>query len=378
MKTTLSFLHLADLHIGARFAFLPPELAQLRRQHIKDAFAESVRIAIGKRSESERVEVFLISGDLFDSANPSLVDIAFVQQQLRILQRNNVSTFLISGNHDWYEKGNFWDNEDFPVTRHFTSYDFDIYEDPQLDLTVVGIAFNRKRTSVNHLAQFDYEPQTSRSILLYHGAWQNPSITFTRDYPFKLEDVEKLRINYVALGHYHKMTKLVDEKKTKVCYSGSIEGLDFAVGELGKRFIIRGEIASNGDVAVVPIEMNKMEMECMDYDCTTFSLNHFLNELHKSVSPHRLLKVTLTGVPTVDFLMQMPKIKEELEGQFAYLNFRDETLQLPKDLPEDEQTYLGLFARRIRSSIDQATDPEEKRLLRKALEYGLAATCKSE
>lgn len=373
MSDTISFLHTADFHLGAKFSFLPPVLSKKRRQDIRNNIAAVVDIAIGKKNLDHKVDLLLLSGDVFDSAKPSAADSAFFRFQLERLQKHQVQVFLISGNHDWYEQGNFWDKERFPLTRHFTAYDFELYEDFEKDITIMGMAFDRKRTSINHLADFDFKPQTSRSILLYHGAWENQGIQYTRDYPFRTEDLEKLQANYCALGHYHSLTKVLDQRKKKAYYAGTLEGLDFSAGELGKRFVIRGELDIHGDVSLVPIEINSMEMERLEYDVSTFSQTQLITEIQKRASSFRLLQVILTGIPPVDSLVSLARLQEEFEPQFAFLDIKDETLELPKDLPEQEQTYIGLYAKRMHEHINAASDEKEKKLYKKALQYGLVA-----
>lgn len=377
MSQRVTFVHMADVHIGAKFSYLPPELSKQRREEVKDTFAAMVQLAIGKRSQ-DKVDYVLLSGDIFDSSHPSLPDRIFVQHQLHILRQHDVEVFLISGNHDWYERGNFWDKETFPVTQHFTSYDFEYYEDKQRDTTIIGMGFDRKHTSKNNLSTFNFRSETTHSILLYHGAWQQASLELTRDYPFRTEDIEKLAVNYVALGHYHKFATILDRPQQKACYSGTPEGLDFATAELGKRFVVHGEIATNGEVFVTPIEINAKELQTLEFDCGLFSPTALHQEIQQYASPHRLLRVTLTGVPTVDLLLHLAEIRETFETSFAYLDIRDQTLALPRDLPVHDQTYVGLFTQRMKRAMEEAGNEEEQLLCKKALEYGLAAALSSE
>ena len=190
----MKFLHIADVHIGAKFNYLPPKQAAQRRQDIKDTFAEAVEIACGKGKIADQFDMLLIAGDLFDSSEPSIADTEFVKQQLRKLKKQEIKTYLIAGNHDWYTERNFWEREEIQPTHFFNDYGFDSIIDEELGITIAGISLDRTKSSKHALRDLTFQPETSRSILLYHGAWENFGQEHTKDYPFTTQDVEKIAV----------------------------------------------------------------------------------------------------------------------------------------------------------------------------------------
>ena len=95
----MKFLHTSDVHIGAKFEMLGDK-AREHREQLKKTFSKIVEVAI-----EEKVNLFLIAGDLFDSNNPSPKNIKFVQEKFSKLTAEKIKICLIPGNHD-YELAN--------------------------------------------------------------------------------------------------------------------------------------------------------------------------------------------------------------------------------------------------------------------------------
>ena len=169
------------------------------------------------------------------------------------------------------------------------------------------------------------------------------------------------------------MSVVLDNPNKKAYYSGSIEGLDFKKSEIGKRFVIQGEISETGEVKVIPLEINRKEMIVLEMDCTLMTYQSVVKQLTILAAPHRVLKLVLKGTPSIDLLTQLPQLQEDFKESFVYFTIDDQTLALPQDLPVHEQTYIGLYARRMQEKIRDAQSEEEKKLLKKALEIGLIA-----
>ena len=89
-----NIIHAADLHIGAKFEFLPPESA-----------AQAIRLqltalkALVEHAASSAADALLIAGDLFDTpeVRPQISSVVF-----SILSKCPCPIFLSPGNHDYY------------------------------------------------------------------------------------------------------------------------------------------------------------------------------------------------------------------------------------------------------------------------------------
>ena len=116
----MRFIHTSDIHIGAKFEVLGTERAREHREQIKKTFSVIVDMAI-----EEKVNLFLIAGDLFDSNTPSFSDVEFVKKEFLRLSETGVKVCLIPGNHDYaLSDKNSLGGEFFELT------DVDLFTDP--------------------------------------------------------------------------------------------------------------------------------------------------------------------------------------------------------------------------------------------------------
>ena len=70
--STVTFIHAADLHLGAPFKGLrsiAPEWADILLQAIPEAFRNVIDIAL-----KEKVDFVVLAGDIFDNSHPSYAD----------------------------------------------------------------------------------------------------------------------------------------------------------------------------------------------------------------------------------------------------------------------------------------------------------------
>lgn len=88
----------ADIHLGSPIrsaAMRNSELGDRLKQASRDAFIRIVDLAI-----SEKVDVLVLAGDIFDTDQPDLKSRAFLISQLARAADANIPSVLIRGNHD--------------------------------------------------------------------------------------------------------------------------------------------------------------------------------------------------------------------------------------------------------------------------------------
>src|SRR6478672_12544394 len=98
----LRLLHTADIHLGARHSDLGEQAAAQRERQFA-AFSRSVDLAI-----DERVDLFLIAGDLFDSNTQPRRSVERVAAELRRLVAAKIRTVIIPGTHDVYDRSSIY------------------------------------------------------------------------------------------------------------------------------------------------------------------------------------------------------------------------------------------------------------------------------
>ena len=98
MTDTVTFIHAADLHIGAPFKGLravSERWADRLTQAVPQAFEGLVGAAL-----AHRVDFVVIAGDCFDAAEPSFGDYLRFVDGLARLDKAGIPVFLCAGNHD--------------------------------------------------------------------------------------------------------------------------------------------------------------------------------------------------------------------------------------------------------------------------------------
>lgn len=105
----LRVLHTADVHLGARHADLGDAAAAQRERQFA-AFSASVDLAL-----AEKVDLFLIAGDLFDSNTQPRRSVERVAGELARLAEARVRTVIIPGTHDVYDRSSIYRAYDLAV-----------------------------------------------------------------------------------------------------------------------------------------------------------------------------------------------------------------------------------------------------------------------
>src|SRR5206468_5821427 len=95
-------LHTADVHLGARYRDLGPSAADQRERQMT-AFRASVDLAL-----AEKVDLFLIAGDLFDSNTQPRRSVERVAKEFGRLAEAAIRTVIIPGTHDVYDRASVY------------------------------------------------------------------------------------------------------------------------------------------------------------------------------------------------------------------------------------------------------------------------------
>ncbi|MBR2804460.1 MAG: metallophosphoesterase, partial [Eggerthellaceae bacterium] len=98
MTRKLTFIHAADIHMGAPvrgFADLTPEWEAKLIESIPTAYDRVISAAL-----SRNVDFVIIAGDMFDTAHASYGDYLRFIDGLNRLDSAGIPSYLIAGNHD--------------------------------------------------------------------------------------------------------------------------------------------------------------------------------------------------------------------------------------------------------------------------------------
>src|SRR4051812_35852970 len=98
----LRIIHTADVHLGARHDDLGEQAAAQRERQFA-AFKAAIDLAI-----AEKVDLFLIAGDLFDSNVQPRRSVERVAAELKRLAAARIRSVIIPGTHDCYDRASIY------------------------------------------------------------------------------------------------------------------------------------------------------------------------------------------------------------------------------------------------------------------------------
>ncbi len=236
----MKLLHLADLHIGK--IIYEQSLLEDQKYMLKE---------IIKIIEREKIEVLLLSGDIYDRSVPpaEAVDVLseFLNTLIKILK---IKVFIISGNHDSKERLNFgskiFENDGLyiqtnyegkikqielnsqiniymlpfvkpvEVKQYFQNEKIDTYNDA-IELIIKNEKIDKNKINILMVHQFvtanNKNPETCESEIINVGGIEN------------VDAANFNQFDYVALGHIHGPQKI---SKDTIRYAGTMLKYSFS------------------------------------------------------------------------------------------------------------------------------------------------------
>ena len=191
------FAHLADCHLGG---WRQEELQKLNFA----SFQKIIDIII-----QENLEFVLISGDLFDSAYPSIEILKDSFAQFKRLSDAKIPVYLIAGSHDFSASGKTFLDVLEKAGFCKNIEDFEIQEDGRIKLNptfhkniaIYGYPGKKSGMEVEDLSKVYLDSLHSFTILMIHTTIKDVVGTI----PMSSVKKESLPLaNYYAMGHIHK------------------------------------------------------------------------------------------------------------------------------------------------------------------------------
>ncbi len=212
----LKILHFADLHIAS-----PPACEGDRASGFdsrKNALRRIVDLALDLS-----VDVLTVGGDLYEHEHATAETENFIAAQFKRLGSKRV--LIAPGNHDPYVAGSLYERTAWPSN-------VEIFRDTRWrpvslapDVRIWGIGHDRPQLQENILHRLRLRP-SGTNIALFHG-WDLDAAP-PRDVlhcPFTRDDVERSRVDFALVGHYHKMS-LTPQDRPRYGYPGVPLALD--------------------------------------------------------------------------------------------------------------------------------------------------------
>ena len=352
----LRLLHTADVHLGARHTDLGERAAVLRERQFA-AFSTSVELAI-----TEKVDIFLVAGDLFDSNTQPRRAVERGAAELGRLARAGIRTVIIPGTHDVYDGASIYRAYDLAGMARaasdwvvvLTPYLPEIVF-PPLDAIVYGRVFDTKRSPRSPLAGLDAKSDTRATwkIGMVHGALSIPGRTDSDAVVVTEEEISKTGLDYLALGHWH---SAIEGRAGTVSYAYSGAPEPVAVDQDGAGQVLIVTLEDRGGrhiVSVEPKRVGQTRSEKLDLDVSGIHSQPALVDLlgHHSDS-NLVFDVRLTGLYPDDLDVDLDEVERALAPSFLRFRIRDMSIPaLPEGTSPPPETVLGAFVRHIEDQI---------------------------
>lgn len=357
----IKFIHTGDIHLGLKFhsASFDRDKAMDRRFELWSTFQRIVEYSMDSRAN-----FLFIAGDLFEATYFTLGDIMKVRDIFA--QAKDVNIIITAGNHDCLDNNSMYKMVEW--SENVTVFSSNKIEEEYFleeNTSIFGYSWERSEYRENKVFDESIKLHNDRTnILVIHG-----DIGLKSAYlPLDLEDLKKLKMDYVALGHIHKPNFFTD----KIAYCGSPEPLDF--GEVGERGFIEGTI-DKGIVMTKFIPFSKRNF--YEIDVSIDGTMGYLDIL-------KLLKSIETGSLTEDFYrvhllgyvhkdVDLEDLIRDLEGDFYHIEILDKTspdYDLDSLEEDNRHNIIGQFIK----AMKHKDLGEEKN--RHALYFGLEALLK--
>ncbi len=370
----LRLLHTADVHLGARHADLgDAAIAQRERQFA--AFSASVDLAL-----AEKVDLFLVAGDLFDSNVQPGRSVQRVAAELARLARARIRSVLIPGTHDVYDRSSVYRAFDLAALAGAGPDDMVTVLTPDrpwihlpaLDVVVHGPVFATKRaphSPLKDLASVAVPPATWK-IGLLHAAISIPGRTDNDEVVITTDEIAASGLDYLALGHWH-AAQVATAGGVTYAYSGAPEPVAVDQDRAGKVLLVALD-GHDGrrSVTVEERQVGRTTFQRLEIDAATVTSQPALVErLLAMADGDVVMDVRLIGVRPDELDLDPGEIERSLGGSFLRVRIRDASQPaLTEGALPSPDTIAGAFIRNVEGRIADLEASGDDAAAREALE----------
>jgi len=360
----LRILHTADVHLGARHDDLGEQAAAQRERQFA-AFKAAVDLAI-----AEKVDLFLVAGDLFDSNVQPKRSVERVAAELKRLVGAKIRSVLIPGTHDVYDRASIYGAYDLakmagsaPDDGMVTVLDPDhpSVRLPALDAVVHGRVYATKRAPDSPLGEMTTavaavaaeQPAATWQVGMIHGSIAIPGKTDRDDVVITTDEIAASGLDYLALGHWHSAQNAKAGDVT-YAYAGAPEAVALDQDRSGKVLLVElDERAGKRTVAVEERQVGKTRFIKLETDAATIASQPALVDLLAArADPDLVLDVRLVGVRRDDLDLDLDEIEALLAPSFLKVRVRDASMPALTEGPlQSPDTIAGAFIRDLEARI---------------------------
>lgn len=305
----MRFIHIADVHIGAR-----PEAGRAysfnREREILDSFKRVL-----EQCENERIELLIIAGGLFHR-HPLLQELKEVNYLFSKLSKTKV--VFVVGNRDYLRENTYyqsfqWSKNVYPILTENLS----CIEIPLLELAIYGCSYHEQEVREKKLLAPIKLANQRFHILLGHGGDETHM-------PFEVEEMDARSYDYIGLGYRHHPQIL---SENKIAYAGSLEPI--CIEDTGKHGFIKGELTvdevgrKKTNIEFVDFANRKYIVQTVKIDeyMTSKEVERMLWKIFEQYGRQHMYRIELIGKRNIKNLMD----RESLDSVGNIVEFTDHT-----------------------------------------------------
>ncbi len=345
----MKFLHIADMHLGAKLSGFNPDGIQFIKSRIDKALSK-----IQDMLSSERYDGILLVGDIFDSPKVSPYYIKKLEKIFKIALDRGAFVVYATGNHDY-----------FISKKHFNSllsYDkFILFTEDHIirkeiihnnqKIAFYGIGYQTYHPKQNLNTKFPQKQDEDIAIGLLHGdVYDGNSMVKSDYYSASANDLAQKNYDYFALGHIH----IFNDFSSNVFYPGCpyAQGLD----EVGDKYVLSVDISNE----ITSYQKKQIaDYKVYDFDFTTSAvdryelaskLQHFIEKNIDIEVQDTILRIKGKVTGFNDYLNN--EDTEFREHVFGHLSAKNHILKL--DCRRSEQKLDFNLPIELLASIDEA------------------------
>ena len=354
----MKFVHIADMHFDAPFKSLTVRegLSDTRRLDQRKIFKKIIDYI-----KENSINFLFIAGDLYENEYIRKSTIIYINDLFKEIPETKI--FISPGNHDPYIKNSYYSEFDFSHNVHIFKGEFECKE--LLDANIYGMGFTSfycKDTSFGNLNVIN---NGKPNILLMHASIDGGTEENKEYNPILESKLEVLEMDYVALGHIHKLY-YKDKENQKIVYPGSPIAMGF--DELGEHGMIVGEI-ENKKLKLEFVKLDDIEFTVLEQNVDSFNskedLIEFINEL--KLDKDKMYEIKLIGIRNFEI-----NIRDIFKFITVYnvLKIKDSTnIEYNLNEIKEENTLKGLFVKEALKKLESNEYSKEE--IEKAIEIGL-------
>ena len=358
----MKFVHIADMHFDSPFVNLSEKdiMGDLRRLEQRKVFKKIIEYI-----KENNIKYFFISGDLYEHKYIKQSTIDYINKLFEEIPETNI--YIAPGNHDAYTKNSYYNKYNW--SKNVKIFGPKVEKIETQDANIYGYGFDDFYCSDSGIENIELERTEKPNILIIHGNIDGSTIEDMQYNSMSKKMLEEKGFDYVALGHIHKKDYNTEENQ-KIVYPGSTISLGF--DELGEHGMIVGDVEKNKlETQFIKLDDKQFTKRELNVD-NIYSKEELIEKINElEIEENNYVEIILIGNRNFE-INKYDLIKYILNNNI--IKIKDNTkIAYNLEKLKNENTLKGLFIKEMNKKLKNAETEEEKEIIEKSIEIGLAS-----